>query len=206
MASSKILDRFLAKLEELAVLGNEVARFTELVAQHESRAFRAILDRVRPIMEIIDSPIPTREEWVASDEPGDKQTFYYRERGVILVNNFESTIQNDRDRMSYSGYKIVFTRSGKLIRLDRTGSWSVGNRSNFWSSEAHEVDCDAEFAERHLEEGLTSVVHAVDRAQKRQREHRKKLRRRLKLLRAVAYMLEKEVVPPTLDPTPIAAE
>src|SRR5438105_10232760 len=117
MATIKTLDNFIKTLEKLAETGREVSELTELIGKHEANALAQVLDKVKPVMEWIDGPITTREEWVASDNPRDRQTFYYKEPGIVLVNNFESTVRDAHGRMNYSGYKMVFTRSGKLVQL-----------------------------------------------------------------------------------------
>src|ERR1700722_18865439 len=100
MASLKTLDNFLAQLDRLADLGREVKELQELIGKHEANALSQVLDKVKPVMEWIDGPITTREEWVASDNPRDRQTFYYKEPGIVLVNNFESTVRDGHGRMN----------------------------------------------------------------------------------------------------------
>ena len=190
MATIKTLDTFIAQLEKLAEYGREVTDLQELIGKHEANALTQVLDRVKPVMEWIDGPITTREEWVASDNPRDRQTFYYKEPGIVLVNNFESTVRDAHGRMNYSGYKIVFTRSGKLVQLDRRGSFADGASASYWSSDAHELDVTAEFAARHLQEIVRSVVAAVERAVGQQRARRDEFQGRLKMLKDVARMLE----------------
>lgn len=195
MASIKIIDRFIEQLEEVAQLGREAERFTELVAKHEARTLKALLGRIAPIMPYIDGPVPTREEWVGPDEPTakqDRRTFHYKEPGIVLVNNFESTVRDDDGKMRYAGYKVAFTRSGKLVQLDRLGSWDEDQSKAFWSSDAHELEVDADFAERHLTECVASITQAVERGIKRQREHRDVLRGRLAMLKALGRIIESE--------------
>ncbi|RME70670.1 MAG: hypothetical protein D6776_11355 [Planctomycetota bacterium] len=199
MASVKSLDRFLEKLEELAALGREVKELADAVSRHEANALSTILDRLKPVMEYIDGPITTREEWVASDKPHDKQTFYYKEPGIVLVNNFESTVRDPHGRMQYSGYKICFTRSGRLVQLDRRGQWSEDQHDSYWSSEAHEVELTPELASRHLPECLASIVAAIERALHTHRERRDALVKRLRLLRAIARALETGSLPSQTD-------
>jgi hypothetical protein len=122
--------------------------------------------------------------------PRDRQTFYYKEPGIVLVNNFESTIRDGHGRMNYAGYKMVFTRSGKLVQLDRRGSFADAAAPSYWTSDAHELDITPEFAQRHLLEILRSVIGAIERAGDRQRARRDELKTRLKLLQEVAFMLE----------------
>jgi hypothetical protein len=190
MASMKTLDSFIQQLEKVAELGREVACLQELIGKHEANAMAQVLERVKPVMEWIDGPITTREEWVDSDNPRDRQTFYYKEPGIVLVNNFESTVRDAHGRMNYSGYKIAFTRSGKLVQLDRRGSFAEGASGSYWSSDAHELDITPEFAERYFQEALRSIVAAVERAIARQRGRRDELQQRLRLLKDVARMLE----------------
>ncbi len=194
MASVKSFDRFLDKLEELAEIGREVKELSEAVSLHEANALATILERLKPVMEYIDGPITTREEWVA-DKPHDKQTFYYKEPGIVLVNNFESTVRDPHGRMQYSGYKICFTRSGRLVQLDRRGQWSEDQHESFWSSEAHELELTPELASRHLPECLNSIVAAIERALHIHRQKRDALIRRLRLLRAIARALETGKLP-----------
>jgi len=200
VASLKVLDRFIESLEQVAVLGREAAEFQDLVSKHEMSALTKVLERVKPIMPHIDGPIATREEWVYSDNPRDRQTFYYKEPGIVLVNNFESTIRDPHGRMSYAGYKIIFTRAGKLVQLDRRGSFSDGAQSqtqaSFWSTDAHELDVTPEIAERHLQEIVRSIVAALDRAVHRQSDRREALKERLRILKDVAAMLESTPSPP----------
>jgi hypothetical protein len=190
MATMKTLDNFIKTLEKLSELGREVSELQVLIGKHEANALAQVLERVKPVMEWIDGPITTREEWVASDNPRDRQTFYYKEPGIVLVNNFESTVRDAHGRMNYSGYKIAFTRSGKLVQLDRRGSFSEGNSGSFWTSDAHELDITPEFAERHLLEVIRSIVAAVERAIGQQRARREEVTARLKVLKDVARMLE----------------
>jgi hypothetical protein len=199
MASVKSLDRFLEKLDELAVLGKEVKELSEAVGKHEANALSTILERLKPVMEYVDGPITTREEWVSSDKPHDKQTFYYKEPGVVLVNNFESTVRDAHGRMQYSGYKICFTRSGRLVQLDRRGQWSEDQHDSFWSSEAHELDLNADLASRHLPECLSSILGAIDRACQSNRQRREALVKRLRLLHAIAHALETGKLPSADD-------
>ncbi|GIW71337.1 MAG: hypothetical protein KatS3mg102_0879 [Planctomycetota bacterium] len=196
MASIKSLDRFVEQLERLAALGKEVKELGEAVEKHEASALAHLLERIKPVMEYIDGPITTREEWVASDNPRDKQTFYYKEPGIVLVNNFESTVRDAHGRMVYSGYKIIYTRSGKLVQLDRRGTWSEGEHDTFWSSEAHEIELTPELASRHLPECVASIVAAIERAVHTHRQRREELARRLRLLRAIARALETGRLPP----------
>lgn len=202
MASINVLDKFLLKLGELADLASDVRGFEALVAKHEVKALRELLDKVRPLMPYMDAPIPTREEWVGpqggglgphglrAPEPSpDRRTHTYKEPGLVLVNNFEATVEDQSGQMRHSGYKIIFTRSGKLVQLDRMGSWSEERQSTFWSCDAHEVDVDAEFVERHLGECIGSIAQALERAAKRQRDKREALRERLKMLRAIQRIL-----------------
>jgi hypothetical protein len=192
MASIKVVDRFIDQLERVAALGREAAEFQDLVSKHEASSLAQILNRVKPVMEYIDGPIATREEWVYSDNPRDRQTFYYKEPGIVLVNNFESTVRDAHGRMNYSGYKVIFTRSGKLVQLDRRGSISdsAQGQGSFWSSDAHELDVTTEFAERHLQECLRSIVAAIERATERQRARRDILKDRLRVLKEVSRLLE----------------
>lgn len=199
MATLKTLDNFIKTLEKLAETGREVAELQELIGKHEANALAQVLDRVKPVMEWVDGPITTREEWVASDNPRDRQTFYYKEPGIVLVNNFESTVRDAHGRMNYSGYKMIYTRSGKLVQLDRRGSFSDGTSASYWSSDAHELDVTPEFGERHLLEVVRSVVAAVERAIGQQKQRREELQSRLRVLKDVARMLEG-------GPTPGAAE
>jgi hypothetical protein len=204
MASIKTFDGFIQQLEKVAELGREVAELKDLIGKHEANALAQVLDKLKPIMQWIDQPITTREEWVASDNPRDRQTFYYKEPGIVLVNNFESTVRDAHGRMNYSGYKIAFTRSGKLVQLDRRGSFSEGATTNYWSSDAHELDITPEFAARHLPEVLRSVVNAIERAVATQRAKRDELQQRLKVLKEVARMLEAGPVAGT-EPAPPAS-
>ncbi len=195
MASVKVFDRFIENLEKTAQLGREVAELGDLVGKHEAQALEALLQRMKPVMPYIDGPITTREEWVSSDNPRDRQSFYYKEPGIVLVNNFESTVRDPHGRLSYSGYKIAYTRSGKLVQLDRRGSWSDGAQASYWSSDAHELDISPEFAERHIQECVRSIATSLERAAVQQKQKKEELRGRLEVLREVAKLLEEPPAP-----------
>lgn len=208
MASLKVLERFIEQLERLAELGRGVNDLTSLVGKYEANSLMAVLNKIKPIMPFIDGPLATREEWVSSDNPGDRQTFYYKEPGIVLVNNFESTVRDPHGRMVYSGYKICFTRSGKLVQLDRRGAWSDTRAGNYWSSDAHELDITSDLASRHLPECVRAVVNAMERSVASHREKREDLRKRIALLKGIAHALETDRLPGESDveATPVTDE
>jgi hypothetical protein len=185
------VDAFVERLEELARLGRETREFEQLIGKHELRALARLLEKVESVMDLIDGPITTREGWVGEGPTdGPPRAFYYKEPGIALVNSFASQVGDDHE-MNYSGFKVVFTRSGKLVQLDRIGQWNEGEQKDtFWSSDAHEIELDPTFASNHLEECVASIVSAIERGAKRHSERRDELIQRLRVLKKVTRMLE----------------
>ena len=164
----------------------------DLAAAHEAKALVKILHKIKPVMNYIDGPITTREAWITSDDVKIRDDAHYKEPGIVLVNNFSSTRRPDDPAwLDYIGYKVIFTRSGKIIQLERSGGWCEQHgKQSFWSSETSEISISPEFAKKHFKECLASIMNVTENAIARTKDKRSILRRRLSLLKKVESILK----------------
>lgn len=188
-AGGDVVDRFVKALRAAADLGREVEGVEEALARYEGRALKRVLVELRPIMPYIDRPIRMAEPTFTGDVPAEGA--YYREPGIVLVNTFESTVGEPMrlTRLGYSGYLLIYTRAGKLVRITRRGVASADGSERYWSSDAEEVPLTAELARRHLEQCLQGIVRALERGADQARSHRDEIKARLSKLRKIVRLL-----------------
>ncbi len=185
--------QLISGLKSIEKHGSRLDSYAELVHKHEKAVLDELLDVLRPIVRYLDDEIPIRETWMAGRLGGSSAA--YPERGMVLVNNFSS--QNDPQNekiVNFTGYKVILTRTGRLVKVSRTGVWKkTGGEDSFWSIESLEIPVTEEFAKQHLQEVVESVMHHIAEARDMVQLKKREMEARLNLIKDVRKMLDARV-------------
>jgi hypothetical protein len=108
-------------LEQIGAVDANIA-VGEDILRREAEAFTALLERVvKPVMRLVDRPVVSRVYH------GKKE--YLPERGIVFADYIRSAPQDaayhGAYRGTYHGFKLVFLRSGKLLKMDISGTWDA---------------------------------------------------------------------------------
>jgi hypothetical protein len=188
-----MFEDFISALQQVAATGEEIARKEVAATEQETEALTAIIAMVKPVMRYIDVPIRTYA-FHAGQQYHSWQYEHLDERGIILVNNFTekySDYPDDRDtRGDYIGDRLVLTRSGKLVRLVRSGDWSrwQGEGSQ-WNAKVTEITAEEAVKRYGLTEIMQNMVAAFKDAIKKAETKQKTLGSRLETLEQVKNIL-----------------
>lgn len=192
--------QFLAGLDQIRVVGQNLDSYADLVHKHEKAILKKLLDMLVPIVRYIDDEIVIREAWMAGRLGG--KHVHYPERGIVLVDNFSS--QNDAQDeqvVNFTGEKVILTRSGRLVQVSRTGVWrKSGGEDSFWSIEALEIPVTEDFARDNLAEIVQSIFRHIDGAKERVAANKRDMEQRLALIRNIKEMLDSSALTKKSDP------
>ncbi|MEW6572949.1 MAG: hypothetical protein AB1374_04890 [Bacillota bacterium] len=188
-----MLDEFTAALEKVASLGEEVARLEAGTVEQETAALKKLIAMIKPVSRYVDYPVQTYA-FHAGQQYHRWEYEYLDERGIILVDNFTtkySGYPDDRDtRGDYIGSQLVLTRSGKLLRLVRSGDWSKWQgEASQWNAKASEVTPHEAVKKYGLTEIVQGFVRAFREAISKAEKKQKTLGNRLEVLEQIKSTL-----------------
>lgn len=182
-------DKFIAKLEEVAILGEEVSKLKTNTSKQEAEALALIIEKVKQVMRYIDYSIPVNA-YRSGYQFDDWKYDYLDEYGVILVNNFKKECTYKNLRGEYTGSQLVLTRSGKLIHLTRTGEWSrFQDEESEWTARTIEMTAEDAVREYDFADIVSGLVDVFTEAISDAKKEREALKERLTLLEQVKEML-----------------
>ncbi len=192
-------NKLIEGLRSIEQHGANLDSYAHVVQKHEKVVLERLLDVLRPIVRFLDGEIIIRENWMAGRLGA--ASAHYPEHGIVLVNNFSSQNDpNNQNVVNFTGYKVLLTRSGRLVKVSRTGVWQKsGGEDSFWSIESMEIPVSDEFARDHLQEVVQSIMNHVSEAKVRVAEHKGEMEARLNLIKDVRRLLE--AATPALDET-----
>jgi hypothetical protein len=125
MATTSLgLEQFKGLVEQVAVIGAGVATAEKDLGSREVEVLRALVERIKPVMRLIDKPVVRRYAWDGK-QAHDAIKEYLPERGIVFADYIRETHVVGCDyRGQYDRFKLVLLRSGKLLRMDAKGDWS----------------------------------------------------------------------------------
>lgn len=158
----------------------------ERLIAEEIAALAWLRETLHPIMRLIDAPILSA--WGGNSDARGNGWREHEEilgRGIILDAHAWGG-EDGQDRGAYEGWRLLLMRDGRLIRQERSGSWSrwQGEGSG-WEAEASEIAAGAAIEASGLLRLIKGAEDALRRAIEGAEGKKKQLEGRRALLTAI---------------------
>lgn len=187
-----IFQEFMAAIEQAAAVGEKAAKMERETTVKEAEVLERILEKVKPVVQYVDYPIEDGRHH-SGHQFHNWKVFYYKERGIILVDNFSQEFTDKDYRGIYTGSQLVLTRSGALVILCRKGEWSKWQgEESYWDAKATEVSPEEAVRRYGFAKIVKGLAEAFKQAVIEAEEKQETLEARLALLEQVRAVLESQ--------------
>lgn len=115
--------KFVECFEEASILEKSIVERQTAVAEQQAEILALLFEKIKPVMMHVNYPVAVR--YYYSGKQFDIPRYnYYKEWGIILIDEFEEDYVSRDARGEYTGARLVLTGSGKLVNFTRSGCWS----------------------------------------------------------------------------------
>lgn len=117
------LDKFAKCFEEAVAFEKSIIEKQAAVTEQQAEMFALLIEKLKPVTMHVNNPIAVRY-YYSGKQFDIPQYNYYKEWGIILIDEFDEDYVSRDVRGEYTGARLVLTGSGKLVNFTRSGCWS----------------------------------------------------------------------------------
>lgn len=177
------------RIEQISSSFTEIAIIDKELIGSEAEVLEALLSKIKPVMRHIDKRIKTANSYLVGCDYGEENE-YLDEHGITLFDCFGRTQTGELESV-FDGEQLVFTRSGKLIELTRSGDYEIWEGEKCaWKSHLREMTVLEVAEEYHLAELVDSITEAMNEAIKATETKKRTLSSRLEKINEVKEILK----------------